>query len=117
MGAGWFRITESRISYTPWTDGRFSRQHIKVQDLTDSKVVFGSAFLRQDYGIEARGAIAGFVIEEASADSKDPTASMAKKKLAAREIVAEELRRWRGFNLASLECLSNCRFYHSLRPL
>ena len=95
LGAGWFRITESRISYTPWTecDGRFAGNYIKVQDLTDSKVVFGSAFLRQDYGIEARGAIAGFVIEEASADSKDPTASMAKKKLAAREIVAEEHRR------------------------
>ena len=95
LGAGWFRITESRISYTPWTecDGRRVGNYIKVPGLTDSKVVFGSAFLKQDYGIEARGAIAGFVIEEASADSKDPTASMAKKKLAAQEIVAEELRR------------------------
>ena len=95
LGAGWFRITESRISYTPWTecDGRFPGNYIKVPGLTDSTLSFGSKFLRQDDGTEARGGIAGFVIEEASADSEGPAVSMAAKKLAAQEIVAQEFRR------------------------
>ena len=61
--------------------------------LKDSKLVFGSEFLRQANGTESRGGIAGFVIEEADADRQDPAAGMAEKKQAAQEIVAEESRR------------------------
>ena len=95
LGAGWFRITESRISYTPWTEcnGRFAGNYIKVPGLKDSKLVFGSEFLRPADGTESRGGIAGFVIEEAGADRQDPTAGMAEKKQAAQEIVAEESQR------------------------
>ena len=50
LGAGWFRITESRISYTPWTEcnGRFAGNYIKVPGLRDSTLSFVSKFLRQD---------------------------------------------------------------------
>ena len=87
LGAGWFRITESRISYTPWTecDGRFTGNYIKVPGLKDSKLVFGSEFLRQADGTESRGGIAGFVIEEADTDREDPAAGMAEKKQTAQE--------------------------------
>ena len=61
--------------------------------LTDPKVVFGSKFLRQDDGTESRGGIAGFVIEEAFADSKDLVADREAKKLAAQKVMADELRR------------------------
>ena len=63
-GARWFRITESRISYTPWTecDGRFAGNYTNVPGLKDSKLVFGSEFLRQANGTESRGGIAGEVI-------------------------------------------------------
>ena len=86
-GARWFRITESRISYTPWTecDGRFAGNYIKVPGLKDSKLVFGSEFLRQADGTESRGGIAGFVIEEADTDREDPAAGMAEKKQTAQE--------------------------------
>jgi len=95
LRTGWFRITESRISYTPWTecDGRRVGNYIKVPGLTDPKVVFVSKFLRQDDGTESRGGIAGFVIEEAFADSKDLVADREAKKLAAQKVMADELRR------------------------
>lgn len=60
LEAGWFRITESRISYTPWTEcnGKFAGNYIKVPGLTDSTLSFVSKFLRQDDGTKARGGIA-----------------------------------------------------------
>ena len=86
-GARWFRITESRISYTPWTecDGRFTGNYTNVPGLKDSKLVFGSEFLRQADGTESRGGIAGFVIEEADTDREDLAAGMAEKKQTAQE--------------------------------
>ena len=82
-------ITDVSISRTGWMecDGA-AGNYIKVSAFTDSTLIFGAKFLRQDDGTEARGGITGCIIQEAYAGSRE------NKKLTTEAMMSEDSKRF-----------------------